>query len=387
MNASRFGRAAAILSVASLALVACGESNNPEAAGSADDTGNGAEETSSGDSADAGTPDTGDIEGTLSGGGASSQEAAMTAWTNGFMDAAPNAQINYASVGSGGGREGFLGGEYDWAGSDSAMDDEEWEQSKEVCGPDGAFHIPAYISPIAVAFNVEGVDETLNLDADTLAGIFAGEISTWNDEAIAEHNEGLNLPETPITVVHRADDSGTTDNFTDYLEAASSTWGFEASDIWPDEAAAESAQQTSGVVDLTTQTDGAITYADASQIGELSTVAVQVGEDYVEYTPDAASQAVASSTPVEGQAPNNMAVELDRDTDEAGAYPIVLAAYNIFCNEYPDQETADLVTAWAEYLVSEDGQATAEAAAGNAPMSEELRSSAMDAIAEISAAE
>lgn len=311
----------------------------------------------------------------------------MTAWTNGFMDAAPNAQINYASVGSGGGREGFLGGEYDWAGSDSAMDDEEWEQSKEVCGPDGAFHIPAYISPIAVAFNVEGVDETLNLDADTLAGIFAGEISTWNDEAIAEHNEGLNLPETPITVVHRADDSGTTDNFTDYLEAASSTWGFEASDIWPDEAAAESAQQTSGVVDLTTQTDGAITYADASQIGELSTVAVQVGEDYVEYTPDAASQAVASSTPVEGQAPNNMAVELDRDTDEAGAYPIVLAAYNIFCNEYPDQETADLVTAWAEYLVSEDGQATAEAAAGNAPMSEELRSSAMDAIAEISAAE
>lgn len=216
MNASRFGRAAAILSVASLALVACGESNNPEAAGSADDTGNGAEETSSGDSADAGTPDTGDIEGTLSGGGASSQEAAMTAWTNGFMDAAPNAQINYASVGSGGGREGFLGGEYDWAGSDSAMDDEEWEQSKEVCGPDGAFHIPAYISPIAVAFNVEGVDETLNLDADTLAGIFAGEISTWNDEAIAEHNEGLNLPETPITVVHRADDSGTTDNFTDF---------------------------------------------------------------------------------------------------------------------------------------------------------------------------
>lgn len=391
MNASRFGRAAAILSVASLALVACGEANNPDAGGNGgggtEDTSNGAEDTTNGDNGDAGQADSSDVEGTLSGGGASSQEAAMTAWTNGFMDAAPNAQINYASVGSGAGREGFLGGEYDWAGSDSAMDDAEWEDSQEVCGPDGAFHIPAYISPIAVAFNVEGVDETLNLDADTLASIFAGDITTWNDDAIAEHNEDLDLPDTPITVVHRADDSGTTDNFTDYLEAAASTWEFEASDIWPDEAAAESAQQTSGVVDLTTQTDGAITYADASQIGELNTVAVQVGEDYVEYTPEAAAQAVASSTPVEGQAPNNMAVELDRDTEEAGAYPIVLAAYNIFCNEYPDQETTDLVTAWAEYLVSEDGQATAEAAAGNAPISDELRDSAMDAIAEISAAE
>src|SRR5699024_9061475 len=148
-----------------------------------------------------------------------------------------------------------------WAGSDSAMSDQEWEDSQEICGPEGAFHIPAYISPIAVTINVEGIDETLNLDPDTLASIFDGEITSWDDEAIAEHNEDMDLPETPITVVHRADDSGTTENFTEYLADASETWGYEASDIWPEEASAESAQQTSGVVDLTTQTDGAITYA------------------------------------------------------------------------------------------------------------------------------
>ncbi|NDK32699.1 phosphate ABC transporter substrate-binding protein PstS [Nesterenkonia haasae] len=377
MKLESFGRAAAILSVATVALVACGEANNPGAE-NGDDNGNG--------EANGGT-DTSEVQGTLVGGGASSQEAAMTAWTNGFASVAPEAQVNYASVGSGAGRDGFLGGEYDWAGSDSAMDDDEWEQSKEICGPDGAFHIPAYISPIAVAFNVEGIDDTLNLDADTIGSIFSGEITTWDDDAIAEHNEDIDLPDTPITVVHRADDSGTTDNFTEYLEAAAGTWEWEASDAWPADISAESAQQNSGVVDLTSQTDGAITYADASQIGGLNSVAVWVGNDYVEHNAEAASQAVASSTPVEGQAPNNMAVELDRDTEEEGAYPIVLAAYNIFCNEYPDQETADLAIAFAEYLVSEDGQQTAESAAGNAPMSEELRSNAMDAISEITVAE
>ncbi|RJN33221.1 phosphate ABC transporter substrate-binding protein PstS [Nesterenkonia natronophila] len=373
----RFGRAAAILSAASLALVACGEANNP---GSDNDDGN--------DNGKAnGAADTSAVQGTLVGGGASSQEAAMTAWTNGFASVAPEAQVNYASVGSGAGRDGFLGGEYDWAGSDSAMDDEEWEQSKDICGPDGAFHIPAYISPIAVAFNVEGIDDTLDLDADTIGSIFSGDITTWDDAAIAEHNEGIDLPGTPITVVHRADDSGTTDNFTEYLEAAAGTWEWEASDAWPADISAESAQQNSGVVDLTSQTDGAITYADASQIGGLNSVAVWVGNDYVEHNAEAASQAVAASTPIEGQAPNNMAVELDRDTEEEGAYPIVLAAYNIFCNEYPDQETTDLAIGFAEYLVSEDRQQTAESAAGNAPMSEELRSNAMEAISEITVAE
>lgn len=364
-----FGRAAAILSVSSLALVGCGGSNNPGSGGG--DAGGSEEGASS------------DVAGTFVGGGASSQEAAMTAWTDGFTSVAPEAQVNYASVGSGGGRDGFLGGEYDFAGSDAAMSDEEWESSKEICGPEGAFHIPSYISPVAVAFNVEGIEDTLNLDADTIADIFAGEVTSWDDEAIAEHNPDLELPSTPISVVHRADDSGTTENFTDYLASASENWDYEVSGEWPSEIAAESAQQTSGVVGLTSETDGAITYADASQIGDLTTVAVQVGEEYVEYSPEAASQAVASSTPVEGQASNNMAYELDRNTDESGAYPVVLVSYHIFCNEYPEQETADLATAFGEYVISEDGQTTAEGAAGNAPISDELRDGAMESLSAI----
>lgn len=374
MKVTHFGRGAALLSVTALALTACGGDN-----GNGDDNGDGNGEN--------GEVNAEEVQGTLEGGGASSQESAMTEWNQQFLEVAPNAQVNYNPVGSGGGREGLLGGQYDFAGSDAAMDDEEWESSKEVCGDEGAFHIPSYITPIAVAYNVDGIEDGLQLDADTLAQIFSGEITSWDDDAIAEQNEDLDLPSTSITVVHRADDSGTTENFTEYLEIASDSWDEEPSGDWPSDFSAESAQQTSGVVSLASETDGAITYADAGQIGELNSVNVKVGEEYVEYSPEAAATAVERSPQAEGQAENDMAFDLDRETTEEGAYPIVMVAYNIFCNEYSDQEKVDLVKAYGEYIVSEDGQNAAADAAGSAPMSEELRSEAEEAFSQISAAE
>ena len=125
------------------------------------------------------------------------------------------------------------------------MDAEEQEQA---CGSGNVFHVPSYISPVAVAFNLEGVD-TLNMNPETIAKVFAGEITSWDDAEIAEQNEGVELPATDVTVVHRSDDSGTTENFTDYLNgAAGDVWTWEAADAWPEELTGESAQQTSGVV-------------------------------------------------------------------------------------------------------------------------------------------
>ncbi|WP_029088286.1 phosphate ABC transporter substrate-binding protein PstS [Brevibacterium album] len=359
MKLKRFGTAAAFLAVGALTLSACG--GGPEAGAG-----------SSGAGEDSG------VSGTLIGGGASSQEAAMTAWSQGVTDAAAGLTVNYDPVGSGSGREGFLNGQYTFAGSDAAMDDEEKAQAESVCGPEGVFHVPAYISPVAVAFNLEGVD-TVNMDAETIAKVFAGEITTWNDEAIASQNEGVELPDTPITVVHRADDSGTTENFTAYLhEAAGDAWGFDEVETWPSEIAAESAQQTSGVVSLTQSTDGAITYADASQIGELGTVSVGVGEEYVPYSAEAAASAVSSAETNE-----DGSVELDRSTEEAGVYPIVLVSYHIYCQQYQDQETADLAKAFAEYVISEEGQDAAAEAAGSAPIDEATREGAAERIGSI----
>ena len=214
------------------------------------------------------------------------------------------------------------------------------------------------------------------MDAETIAQVFAGEITEWNDEAIAEQNEGTELPDTPITVVHRSDDSGTTENFTAYLnEAAGDAWEYDEVETWPSEIAAESAQQTSGVVSLAGSTDGAITYADASQVGELGTVAVGVGDEYVEYSSDAAAKAVDAS-----EANDDGSVELDRSTEEAGVYPIVLVSYHIFCQQYQDQETADLAKAFGQYVISEEGQAAAEESAGSAPISEDARTAATERI-------
>jgi phosphate transport system substrate-binding protein len=370
VKAFRFGRAAAVLSVAALALTACGSDNA---------TGGGQEPAGSGAAAEG-------VSGTLSGAGSSAQDSAMQAWMAGFQGQNPEASVQYSPDGSGAGRDAFLAGGVQFAGSDAYLDDEEYEQSKEICGPDGAINIPGYVSPIAIAFNLEGVEE-LNMDAETVAKVFRGEIKNWNDEAIASQNEGVELPDTPITVVHRADESGTTENFVEYLsQAAPEVWTDEVSGDWPSEIVAENAQGTSGVVSTTTSTDGAVTYADASAVGDLGTVKVKVGEEYVGYSPEAASKAVEAATPVEGRSDVDMSIDLERDTDVTGAYPVVLVSYNIFCSTYSDQETVDLVKAFGSYVVSEEGQQTASDSAGSAPLSETLREQAQTAIDSITVA-
>lgn len=368
MKISRVGASVAAASALVLGLSAC--SNDQGAEPNADATNGG-----------------GTLTGTLSGGGASSQESAMTSWINGFQSVESGLTVQYNPVGSGAGREGFLNGQYMFAGSDSALDAEEWEQSKSICGPDGAFQVPGYISPVAVAYNLPSVTESVKMDADTIARVFKGEITNWNDPAIAAQNEGVELPDLAITPVHRADDSGTTENFTDYLaQAAPDAWGQEASDAFPADFGGESAQQTTGVVSLTQSTEGAITYADASAVGELGTVAVKVGEEYVEYSPEAAAKTVSAAEKIGGLAPQDMGVEIDRTSTEAGTYPIVLVSYHIYCSTYQDQATADNAKAFGSYIISEDGQQVAADAAGSAPIDESTREEAQAALDTITAA-
>ncbi|MDK1360523.1 phosphate ABC transporter substrate-binding protein PstS [Arthrobacter sp. zg-Y1219] len=364
-------RTAAILSAAALALSACGSD-------SAAAPGGGTAPSSASDST---------LTGTLSGAGASSQDSAMQAWIAGFSAENPGAAVQYSPDGSGAGREALLAGGVQFAGSDAYLDEEEAAAAAQVCGPDGALHIPAYISPIAVAFNLPGVEE-LNLDADTIAKIFRGEITAWNDPAVTATNPGAELPGTPITPVHRGDESGTTENFTEYLAAAApEAWTDEASGEWPAGIGnGENASGTGGVVSLVTSTEGAVTFADASAAGGLGAVNVLVGSEYVPLSSEAAAKAVEASTPVtgEGRPDADMAMNLDRDTAESGAYPVVLVSYHVYCTAYEDAATVDLVQAFGNYVVSEEGQAAAADAAGNAPLSDALRQEAAAALDSIS---
>ncbi|MCG6567781.1 phosphate ABC transporter substrate-binding protein PstS [Tessaracoccus sp. ZS01] len=308
------------------------------------------------------------LEGTLSGIGASAQEVAQQTWIAGFQTANEGVTINYSPEGSGAGREAFIGGGADFAGSDRAFKQEEIDENTFSQCVDKPINLPVYISPIAVVFNVEGVTD-LNLDAGTLAAIFKGDITKWNDEKIAALNEGVELPDLDITAVHRSDTSGTTENFTDYLAAAApSVWDAEKSGDWPYEGG-EAAAQTQGVVSAVSGGVGTIGYVDASQAGDFSTA--KLGKDGSFHGPTTeAAAAIVENSPVEdGRAENDMAIKVDR---EAEGYPIVLVSYLIACQDYQDDAKAELVKAYATYIASEAGQSASAERAGSAPLSAAL---------------
>ncbi|MCC9144374.1 MULTISPECIES: phosphate ABC transporter substrate-binding protein PstS [unclassified Arthrobacter] len=327
---------------------------------------------------------TSNLSGVLSGAGSSAQGPAMDSWIAGFGTLHPKVQLQYSPDGSGAGRSALLAGAVNFAGSDAYLQDEELEDAKTVCGPDGALDIPAYISPIAVAFNLPGI-ESLNLDADTIARIFRGGIEAWNDPAIAALNPDVQLPSTRITPVSRADDSGTTENFTEYLhEVVPEAWPDAPSGTWPGGLQGENAQGSSGVVSTVTRTEGAVTYADDSVIDDsMGTANLLVGSEFVPISAEAASTAVEQSTRVPGRGKNDIALQLDRRTTAPGAYPLVLVSYQIYCSSYADEALVERVRTFGQYVVSREGQQTSADAAKSAPIPESLAQEAHAALESI----
>ena len=351
---------AAIIAVSSLTLSAC-----------AANEGGSSEPTST-------------LTGALVGAGASSQGSAQEAWIAAFQTSNPGVTITYDPSGSGAGRETFIAGGSDFAGSDSYFNDDELAGTFAACAAGTtAFEVPAYISPIAVIYNVEGVSE-LNIDAATLAKIFSGAITNWNDAAIVAMNPDATLPDLAITAVHRSDDSGTTKNFSDYLfQNAKDIWAIEKpGDTFPFESG-EGAKGTSGVVDAVTNGTGTIGYADASKAGDLNTAKLKVGDEFVAYTPEAAAAVVAGSKPVDGRGAGDMAIKLNRTTTNPAEYPLVLVSYLMGCNEYAKAGVAENVKAYMTYILSAEGQAEAAAQAGAAPLAATMAEEALAVVSAI----
>ncbi|MDN5633594.1 phosphate ABC transporter substrate-binding protein PstS [Bifidobacterium mongoliense] len=324
------------------------------------------------------------ISGEFQGAGASSQQTAVEAWIASYTQQNPDAKISYNPTGSGAGVITFLTGATAWAGSDASLSADEVKQSASVCASGNAFDVPVYISPIAIVFNLKGVsgkDKHVNMDGSTIAKIFDGKITKWNDPAIAEQNPKATLPDTPITVVHRSDKSGTTKNFLSYVkDVAGSDWNYEVGENWPNQIG-QGGKGTDGVINTVSQADGTIGYADASKAGELGTVAVKVGEDYVPYSAEAAAKVVDAS-PVDADATgeNRVVIALNHKIDSGNAYPVVLVSYDVACPAYKDAKTGEFVKSWLNYVVSKEGQQTAADASGSAPMSDSLRQKVVKSI-------
>jgi phosphate transport system substrate-binding protein len=353
--------AAALVTATALAFAGCASNETPAA-------------SSSGSAGSAGGSQT------LTGVGASSQKAAQEKWVAAFQTKNPSITVNYSPDGSGAGRSAFVAGAAAFAGSDRPFKDEEMGAGKFAgCSADSsALNLPVYISPIAVIFNVEGVKE-LTLDPDTLAGIFAGKITKWNDPAIAKTNPKATLPDAAITAVHRADDSGTTNNFTDTLNKISpSVWTQPAADTFPSAFGGEAANGTSGVVQAVTSGKNTIGYADESAAGTLGKASLLIGGKALQPTAEAGTAILDHSKTIAGRTANDLAFTLDRNVD--GVYPAVLVSYAIVCQTYKDAAVGSLVKSYIGYIASADGQSAAAAAAGSAPLSTTLQAKVKTAI-------
>jgi phosphate transport system substrate-binding protein len=312
------------------------------------------------------------VSGTIAGAGSSAQQAAQEAWVAKFEDQNSGATISYDPIGSGGGRDQFIaGGNTAFAGSDSPFDTEELPKATQRCQSGGGdlVQIPNYLSAIAIIYNLPGVDN-LQLSPDVTAKIFKGEITKWNDPAIAAENAGANLPDTDITPVHRSDESGTTANFTDYLhEAAGNVWTFDPDSSWPLKSG-ESGAQTSGLVQAVKAGEGAIGYADESQAGDLGVAKVKVGNTYVAPSAEGASADFDQSQkdPELSQGKFVFAYKVQRTPTDPSTYPVLLVSYLMGCTKYDSTETTDLVKAYFSYIISDEGQQVAAQNAGSAPI-------------------
>jgi len=378
MSSSRWLAVFAAACVLVLGLAACGGGSGSSSSSS--------NESSESESEGGGAPST-EASGEIAGAGSTAQEAAQKAWIAEFENANGGATISYDGVGSGGGREKFISGGVAYAGSDTPLSESEGELGKAIkrCEPGQLVEVPDYISPIAIIYNLPGVEE-LKLEPETLAKIFNQEIENWNDPEIAKENPEVELPETRIVPVNRSDESGTTENFTDYLsKVAPSVWTHEVSGDWPVKGG-EAASGTSGVVEAVAAGEGAIGYADASQAGELGKALIKVGSEWAEPSAEAAAKVLDLSKEdpeLEGGQKNVIAFEIDRKTEASGVYPIILVSSLIGCTEYKSASEAALVKGFFEYAISPEGQALAEEQAGSAPLSEELTKKVEAAVASI----
>jgi phosphate transport system substrate-binding protein len=293
--------------------------------------------------------------------GSTAQANAITNFVRTFEQTCNGQTVNYTASGSGAGRNEFLGGQTDFAGSDSALKPgDETNRAQTRCASP-AWNLPMVFGPVAIAYNVPGAPG-LALDGTTAARIFNGQITTWNDPAIAALNQGKQLPAAPIVVNFRSDESGTTENFQKYLVAASNNaYGKPAAQTFNGGVGA-GARGSQGVADATKNTPNSITYVEASfaQHGGLATASIinAGGGAPVPLTTENVANAI-NGVQVSGQG-NDLTLNLDSlyKTAAPNAYPIALATYEIVCSHYADAATGQAVRAFLQSGLSPQAQGT-----------------------------
>jgi phosphate transport system substrate-binding protein len=343
--------AGAALVAAALALTACSSSgtSKPSSSGSPSASSTAAK-----------------LSGTLNGSGSTFQTVYQQAAIQAFKTIQPGMTVNYGSGGSGKGRTDLASGVVNFAGSDSPIPSSEASSFKKT-----VLYFPVVIGPITLAYNLSGVT-TLKLTPTVIAQIFEGKITKWNDSAITALNPGVSLPSTAITTAVRSDSSGTTQNFSLYLEkAAPSVWTLGSSSTikWPSTARAGSGNP--GVAQIIKSTPGAIgyvDYADAKASGLSFAEVKNSAGSFVAASPSASSVSAAGVTVA-----SNLTFAAV-DGSGAGAYPITYQSWVLVYEQQPNANDAAMLKAYIGYLIGA-GQKTLTGL-GYAPLPSKIQSMA-----------
>jgi phosphate transport system substrate-binding protein len=283
------------------------------------------------------------LSGTLNGSGSTFQTTYQEAAISAFKSVQPGMTVNYGSGGSGKGRTDLASGVVNYAGSDSPIPSSEASTFKGT-----VLYFPVFLGPITLSYNLSGVTN-LKLDATVIAGIFQGKITSWNNSAITALNSGVSLPSTPITLAVRSDSSGTTQNFSLYLEkAAGSAWTLGSNSIikWP--SSARAGNGNGGVASIIKSTPGAIgyvDYADAKASGLTFASVKNSSGNYVAPSPTSASAAGNGITVA-----SNLTFHAV-DSPEPQAYPITYQSWVLVYESQPNSNDAKMLQAWIGYLI------------------------------------
>ena len=343
MRIIRYAGVVAAALAGALALGACGSNNST-----------GSSASSSGGSSASGITC---ASGTLTSSGSTAQQNAISTWTKNYQTACSGATINYGGGGSGQGVTQFTAGTTDFAGSDFPLNATQKPAADTRCGSGNqAIDLPMVPGSIAVGYNLPGVS-SLQLSAATLAKIFSGKITKWDDPAIKTDNPGATLPSTGIQSFHRSDGSGTSYNFTNYLtNDAAAEWTYGANKNWP-APGGQGAKGSAGVAQGVKTTPGGIGYFEQSFATLNNIPFAKVGNatgQFVELT-TANTVAFLSHATVVGTN-GDMALKFDYANTDPNAYPAVLVTYEIVCQSGNKSSILPLLKGFLGYISSTTGQ-------------------------------
>lgn len=290
----------------------------------------------------------------LSGAGSSFVYPVMTRWIQDYSQAHANVQINYQSIGSGGGIQQVKAGTVDFGASDAALSDPQLAAMKPM------IQIPESAGPVCVTYNLPSLKQPLQLSPEALAGIFLGNIKTWQDSAIAKDNPGVTLPNQPVVVAYRAEGSGTTNIFTTYLAAVSQEWQAKVGKGNSVHfTVGVGSKGSEGVTGSIRQSPGAIGYVELTYAQQnhlpVAKIKNQAGQ-FIEPSAQAATAAIAAFSGQLSQDPRLPIV--NAPPSATNAYPIAGLTFLIIPKDGPDKAKRTALKNFVQYVIT-DGQATA----------------------------